>query len=335
MQRSPELEALSRRIVEAERLGDTAALADVLSSESESLSIGTDPRELYTGADQILAIFDVQAREVDQLRGPPAPPPIIEVRAYRIGDAGWSVVLMQGEGPIAGAAWTRATYVFQLEGAQWRVVHEHWSQAQPNEDWLGASLTTSFEDLADAAEAARPDVSDLASGDGTVTLLFSDIEGSTVLLGELGDARYKELLQWHNDVARAALARAGGREVNWQGDGFLLAFGSVRRALRCAQAIQDDIGAGYGDFPLLRLRMGVHTGEALRDRDEFFGRVIHYAARVASSAAGGEVLASKVVRELLAGDADWAFEMMPPREFKGFEGEQTVYAVTRRSDQRS
>ncbi len=76
--------------------------------------------------------------------------------------------------------------------------------------------------------------------------------------------------------------------------------------------------------------MGLHTGEALRERDDFYGHVVHYAARVAGSAMGGEVLASDVVRQLLAGDDEWTFDEQAPSEFKGFQGEQTVFAVARR-----
>lgn len=111
-----------------------------------------------------------------------------------------------------------------------------------------------------------------------------------------------ELLRRHNAVIVGATASHGGTVVETQGDGSMLAFSSARRAVACARAIQHGIDAAFMDAsPPIRVRIGVHTGDALREADHFFGTTVHCAARVASHALGGEVLVSNLVHELVAG----------------------------------
>ena len=94
----------------------------------------------------------------------------------------------------------------------------------------------------------------------------------------------------------------GGTVVETQGDGSMLAFSSARRAVACAQSIQREIESAFADdSPPIRVRIGVHTGDALHEADHFFGTTVHYAARVASHALGGEVLVSNLVHDLVAG----------------------------------
>ncbi|MEM9656458.1 MAG: adenylate/guanylate cyclase domain-containing protein, partial [Actinomycetota bacterium] len=135
----------------------------------------------------------------------------------------------------------------------------------------------------------------------TVTILFSDIESSTERAAQLGDVAWYQLLEIHNRIFRSALVEVGGREVKSMGDGFMLTFPSVRKALTFASRVQNKIEAEDG--PDLRVRMGLHTGEALvGDDGDIFGRHVIMAARVANLAAGGEVLASLVVNLIAAGD---------------------------------
>ncbi len=107
----------------------------------------------------------------------------------------------------------------------------------------------------------------------------------------------------------------------------MLAFSSARRAVACARAIQHGIDDAFADAsPPIRVRIGVHTGDALREADHFFGTTVHYAARVASHALGGEVLVSNLVRELVAGPG---IEFLESREveLKGLEGSHRLFAV--------
>ncbi len=120
----------------------------------------------------------------------------------------------------------------------------------------------------------------------------------------MGDAAWFDLLAEHNRVFREELARAGGREVKAQGDGFMLAFTSVRRALTFAVAAQQRLAEHSAADPdrAIRVRIGLHTGEAITDPSgDLFGRHVIKAARIANLAAGGQILVSATVREIATG----------------------------------
>jgi predicted ATPase len=128
---------------------------------------------------------------------------------------------------------------------------------------------------------------------GTVTFLFTDIEGSTRLLRELGDA-YAEALAEHRRVLREAFARHGGIEVDTQGDAFFVAFGRAADALVAARAAQAVLSEGA-----IRVRMGVHTGEPLVTDEGYVGMDVHRAARIAAVGHGGQVLVSQSTHALV------------------------------------
>jgi class 3 adenylate cyclase len=182
--------------------------------------------------------------------------------------------------------------------------------------------------VADAVEQKRPDLGSHAAPDGTVTLLFSDMEGFTSMTERLGDLKAREVIRAHNQVVREQLAAHGGYEVELQGDGFLLAFGSARQALLCAVAIQRAFAArGAGDSEPIRVRIGVHTGEALRDADKFFGKTVILAARIAAEAQGAEILASSLVRDLTVSTGDLRFGSERETALKGISAPQRLVAV--------
>jgi len=150
-----------------------------------------------------------------------------------------------------------------------------------------------------------------------------------VLTARLGDHAWLELVQRHNAVIRDTTAAQGGTVVETQGDGSMLAFSSARRAVACAKAIQREIAAAFADAsPPIRVRIGVHTGDALHEADHFFGTTVNYAARVAGHALGGEVLVSNLVHELVAGSGtDIGFWDSRDAELKGLEGTHRLFAV--------
>jgi len=131
---------------------------------------------------------------------------------------------------------------------------------------------------------------------GTVTFLFTDIEGSTLRAAELGDRRWSELLEAHNSRVRALISRYGGREVDTAGDGFLAMFDGPTRAIRCAEEITTAVRT-IG----LEVRAGVHTGEIVLAGDDVRGIAVHVGARIAALARAGEVLVSSTVRDLVVG----------------------------------
>jgi YVTN family beta-propeller protein len=139
---------------------------------------------------------------------------------------------------------------------------------------------------------------------GTVTMLFTDIEGSTQLLKQLG-GRYGDLLSDHRRLLRAAFSSNGGREIDTQGDAFFVAFGRARDAVVAALDAQRALAAvSWPEGVMCRVRMGVHTAEPnkLVEEDGYHGIGLHRAARIAASAHGGQILVSSTTAELIRDD---------------------------------
>ena len=153
------------------------------------------------------------------------------------------------------------------------------------------------------------------------TVLFTDLVGSTERAEELGDKRWRELLERHHQAVRRELARFSGRELDTSGDGFLAAFDGPARAIRCAKAVVsavDELG--------LQVRAGVHTGECEVLGEKLAGVAVHVGARVAAQAGPGEVLVSSTVRDLIAGSGI-ELEDRGLYALKGIDEERRLYAA--------
>jgi class 3 adenylate cyclase len=153
------------------------------------------------------------------------------------------------------------------------------------------------------------------------TVLFTDIVDSTSRAAELGDRRWRELLEAHHAVVRAQVARYGGKEIRGTGDGFFATFEGPARAIACARGSVQAV-ADLG----LAIRAGVHTGEVELVGGKVEGIAVHIGARVAAEAQAGEVLASSIVRDLAAGSGI-EFEERGTRELKGVPGEWRLFAA--------
>jgi class 3 adenylate cyclase len=153
------------------------------------------------------------------------------------------------------------------------------------------------------------------------TVLFTDIVGSTGRARELGDRRWRDLLERHNEVVRRDLARFRGREIDTAGDGFFATFDGPARAIRCARSITEDVAAAG-----LGVRAGLHTGEVELAGDAVRGIAVHTGARVAAQAGEGEVLVSQTVKDLVAGSGI-EFEDRGAHVLKGIPGEWRLYAA--------
>jgi class 3 adenylate cyclase len=194
---------------------------------------------------------------------------------------------------------------------------------------LSSGFTQSIDVVAASVEAKKPDLSAHAAPDGTVTLMFSDMEGFTMMTERLGDRAAYRVIQDHNRLVREQLAAHGGHELELQGDGFLLAFQSPMQAVRCAIGIQRAFAAhsvAHTEQPI-RVRIGVHTGEALRDRDKFFGRTVILAARIAAQARGGEILISVETRTMTESTTEFHFGPLREVELKGLSGTHALHPV--------
>ncbi len=144
----------------------------------------------------------------------------------------------------------------------------------------------------------------------------------------LGDQRWLELLRGHNAIVRKRVAAHEGFEVKTEGDGFMLAFQSARKALQCAVDIQRAFAQSNesAEEPI-RVRIGLHTGEAIRDQDDFFGLHVNLAARVGSTASGGEILVSALLKELTESAGDITFGEGREVELKGLSGPHQVHQI--------
>jgi predicted ATPase/class 3 adenylate cyclase len=160
---------------------------------------------------------------------------------------------------------------------------------------------------------------------GTVTFLFTDVEGSTRLLGELGAERYSAALAEHRRVLRAAAARHGGVEVDTQGDAFFVAFPTALGALACAAEATQALAAGP-----IRVRMGLHTGTALVTEEGYVGLDVHRAARIAAAGHGGQVLISSSTAALIepgSRQLEWALHDLGEHRFKDLTAPERVYQL--------
>ncbi len=154
-----------------------------------------------------------------------------------------------------------------------------------------------------------------------LTVLFTDIVGSTRLAAELGDSRWRTLLDAHNQIVRRQLEEHRGREVKTIGDGFLVTFDGPARAIWCARAITEAVRELD-----VHVRAGIHTGEAELLGDDIGGMAVHIGARVVALAGPDEVLVTRTVRDLVAGSGI-AFTDRGAHELKGVPGKWDVLAV--------
>ena len=138
---------------------------------------------------------------------------------------------------------------------------------------------------------------------GTVTFLFSDIEGSTALLKELGDEQYAELLRTHRRIVRETFGLYHGQEIDTQGDAFFYSFHRAREAVTAAVTVQrQHAEEAWPQGVTVRVRLGLHTGEPAVGDDGYTGLDVVRASRIAAVGRGGQVLLSDTTRAIVAGD---------------------------------
>jgi len=252
---------------------------------------------------------------------------------------------------LHGRAPMNATDVARLGGTELRLVQEQVLAARPAAT-TGARETriagsgdadvvrarpgggaggreTSIDAVASVAQRETFDASRLQAEGGTVTIVFSDIESSTELAVRLGDTAWFRVLGVHNQIVRDLVRKHHGKEIKSQGDGFMLSFPSARTALRCMIEVQRQLAAraDEADGNQIRVRIGIHTGEAIADAGgDLFGRHIILASRIANLAEGGQILVSGITKEIATtGD----FKFGEPRQvgLKGIGGDYTVHEV--------
>ncbi len=179
------------------------------------------------------------------------------------------------------------------------------------------------------AEAVRKRLQRNGRPEGTVTIMFTDIEDSTQWTARLGDSDASLLVKEHNELVRAQVAAHGGYEVKFRGDGFMLVFTSASKGVRCAIALQQEMKAFAANHPEapLRIRIGINSGEAVSDGNDFLGTAVNIAARLTDAGMGGEVIVSAVVRDLVSSTGEFRFGDEQHVALKGIDAPQRACLV--------
>src|SRR5919109_3399184 len=169
--------------------------------------------------------------------------------------------------------------------------------------------------------------------EGAVTVLFTDVEGSTDLRTRLGDEVADALLHMHEEIVRDRVAHHGGREVKSLGDGFMVAFGSPRKAISCAIEIQRALDDRNRTNPgrEIRIKIGINAGEVNEVGGDLMGAAVNAASRIAGKARGGQILIANVVKDLAGARPDLSYVDRGLYWLKGFPDRWRLFEVLRRA----
>jgi class 3 adenylate cyclase len=163
--------------------------------------------------------------------------------------------------------------------------------------------------------------------EGTVTILFTDVEGSTRLVHDLGDESARSILRRHDGIVRETVGSSGGTEIEHPGDSFMIAFSTARSGIECALEIQRKLSAERRDRPETpRVRMGLDTGEVIAEEQGYFGATVFRASRIADLAEGGQIMVSEATKAL-GQAAGHRFEDLGEHELKGMQGTHRLFGV--------
>ena len=175
-------------------------------------------------------------------------------------------------------------------------------------------------------------IGSLGSGqtEGTVSIMFTDVEGSTQLLSTRGFTESHEIMKAYETIVGEKISEHAGRRIKGLGDGVMVSFGSTRHAVECALDIQRAITAYSSANPQrqLKIRIGINTGEVVEEAGDFFGAAVNMAARVAGKARGGQILVSEVVRQLVGPVSEITFSYKGTYKLKGFPDRWRLHEAT-------
>ena len=224
----------------------------------------------------------------------------------------------------------RTMQAAQAAGMAVRTVVE--TATRMREQGVRGMLLSSIDDLAAWAMEDRNEIARIAAPDGTVTMMFSDIENSTSLNSELGDEQWVKLLQAHDRLLHTYVDRHRGHIVKSQGDGYMVVFPTPELAIGASLGIQRALSAKRQRSRRLRrtpirVRIGLHTGTAIEREGDYFGRNVAMAARVAAMADGGEILVTEEIADALRDAKDFRFVEDDTVELKGLPGEHQLWMV--------
>jgi len=313
--RSSEVEAVFRRLLASALVGDEEAVRNLISESASVRWITTAEEEWWSGHEEVVSLTLARSRETRVVKWE-----YPRLEGFESGSAGWiaaeTVGHRAGEDPFL----SRQTAVFQLEGGAWRLVQWHISTAAPNIEVFGHKMPGSLGDLVSSLEASDDGLAEGIPA-GTVTLMFTDIEDSTVMSQEMGDQKWTQIVEDHFAIVDQVIRRHRGSVVKRLGDGTMIVFGSARDAIDAAIEIQSAVPSTG-----LAVRIGVHTGDSLRRDGDYYGVAVNKAARIAGIATGGEIMVSAVTAELSGGQGT-RFGRSRTVSLKGLAGTHHILQV--------
>lgn len=309
MRRSPEIEALIRRYVDARTAGDLSRLRAMYSESDDLVAVGTREDDWIEGGKTLLAMlqadWDSVKLEADEIR---------HLHAFENGDSAWAI--LEADRTTSGGQTFRyrLTVIYILEEGVWRGVHSHFS--------IPEGMTISRGDISETLSELLDSIGTEEAGMAarTATVVFTDIVGSTALSAEMGDAAWSRVVAEHFADLRTAAEATGGTVVKTLGDGGMFTFETGGAALNAALAMRNAHGND------LAVRIGVHTGDLMAAGDDVVGTTVAKAARVTAAADGGQILVSATT----VGIANHAgFSYGPPisLELKGLPGSHIVHEL--------
>ena len=310
---SAELVAVATRWIEAMNRRDFATAANLFHRSEFGRYLGSDAHEWWQGTTYV----DAYPKHQEEL--PELLIEVQEIEAFEAGTVGWAAVRTLTTFGSEDPRPFRYTFVFVLDSGIWRIVQSHLSITAPNPDIIGVEMTRSLGDLlASIGTGVEAEIRSSVR-QGTVTLVFTDIEGSTETAAEVGDEAWAKVIEWHDNTIRNIVETKNGTLVKTLGDGAMAAFESVREAARSAFEIQRAI-AERTEPPAMKIRIGLHVGDVVLTEDDYLGNTVNKAARIAAAAKGGEVVASSSVRALLSDDPEFRFGEIRTVQLKGIKG---------------
>lgn len=290
MVRSSEVEAVFRRLLDSGLVGDEEAVRNLVSESPSVRWITTAEDEWWSGYEEVVSLTLARSKETRVVRWE-----YKRLEAFEAGSVGWVAAETVGHRPGEEPFVSRHTAVFQLEGGAWRMVQWHISTATPNIEVFGYRMPGSLGELISSLETSGDGLADGIPA-GTVTVMFTDIEDSTVLSQDAGDQKWTQIVEDHFAILEQVIKRRRGNVVKRLGDGTMTVFESARAAIDAAIEIQSAVSSTE-----LKVRIGVHTGDSLRRDGDYYGIAVNKAARIAGIAAGGEIVVSGVTAELSGG----------------------------------
>ena len=315
---SAEILAVARRWIGAIQHRRQIELRNLLSEHAHLRFVGTGDGELWAG--------QVVREGIANFFG--AIPAFLKheetfAEAFENGDTGWACLtheLVFANQPER-IFFVRTTLIFALEDGVWKIVHRHGSVPFPNMEFVGSAQTA----IADLVAAAREGFS-LDQREGFASIMFTDIVNSSRLASVMGDRLWSAEVSRHFAALRQHIEESGGQFVKSLGDGTMSSFAEPGQALDAARAILQS--TARSDGPAIALRIGIHTGRLVQTEDDFFGTVVNKAARVADSAAPGEIRVTDAARLIAGEDASLHFTDPDNRPLRGLPGTHLTYRLT-------